>query len=74
MRRVIHPRLLRSSSPPSFPRLPGVALNLVHKKINISDPVVAFEHEQFSRKRILAVTLSRHASHDPHLRSSVLDR
>jgi hypothetical protein len=30
--------------------------------------------KQFSRKDILAVTLSGHATHDPSLRASVLDR
>ncbi|PIA59218.1 hypothetical protein AQUCO_00400239v1 [Aquilegia coerulea] len=36
----------------------GVNINLKHKKINISDPRVAWEHEQFSRLRVTAVTLS----------------
>ncbi|KAE8691728.1 hypothetical protein F3Y22_tig00110882pilonHSYRG00071 [Hibiscus syriacus] len=31
---------------------------LKHKKINISDPRVAWEHEQFSRLRVTAATLS----------------
>jgi len=52
----------------------GVSLTYVHKKINISHPVVAWEHEQFSRKRILALTLSKHAHHNEGHRSSILDR
>ncbi|KAG1369718.1 nicalin [Cocos nucifera] len=36
----------------------GVTIGIKHKKINISDPRVASEHEQFSRLRITAVTLS----------------
>ncbi|XP_010931103.1 uncharacterized protein [Elaeis guineensis] len=36
----------------------GVTIGIKHKKINISDPRVAWEHEQFSRLRITAVTLS----------------
>ena len=36
----------------------GVALEVVHRKINISDPTVYWQHEQFSRKRIVAATLS----------------
>eukprot|EP00850_Spirogloea_muscicola_P012162 SM000078S22021 [mRNA] locus=s78:45701:50972:+ [translate_table: standard] len=38
----------------------GLEVDLVHKKINISDPWVAWEHEQFSRQRIVAGTLSCH--------------
>ena len=53
--------------------LPALPLEIVRKKINVSD-AVAWEHEQFSRKDILAVTLSGHATHDPALRASVLDR
>lgn len=51
----------------------GTQLAVVHKKINISDPLVSWEHEQFSRRRVMAVTLSRHPTHAAHLRSSVLD-
>ncbi|XP_073114497.1 uncharacterized protein [Elaeis guineensis] len=36
----------------------GVTIGIKHKKINISNPRVAWEHEQFSRLRITAVTLS----------------
>ncbi|GMG98430.1 hypothetical protein Nepgr_000270 [Nepenthes gracilis] len=36
----------------------GFKVDLKHKKINISNPRVAWEHEQFSRLRITAVTLS----------------
>ncbi|PKA47532.1 hypothetical protein AXF42_Ash014728 [Apostasia shenzhenica] len=36
----------------------GVKLGIKHKKINISDPRVAWEHEQFSRVRVTAITLS----------------
>ncbi|OVA06056.1 Nicastrin [Macleaya cordata] len=36
----------------------GVKVGLKHKKINISNPRVAWEHEQFSRLRVTAVTLS----------------
>ena len=53
--------------------MPVLPLEIVRKKINVSD-AVAWEHEQFSRKDILAVTLSGHATHDPALRSSLLDR
>lgn len=36
----------------------GVTVGLKHKKINISNPRVAWEHEQFSRLRITAASLS----------------
>lgn len=36
----------------------GVHFDLVHKKINLADPVVYWQHEQFARKRITAGTLS----------------
>ncbi|KAL2328444.1 hypothetical protein Fmac_021871 [Flemingia macrophylla] len=36
----------------------GFTVNLKHKKINISNPRVAWEHEQFSRLRVTAATLS----------------
>ncbi|TYI80423.1 hypothetical protein E1A91_D05G086400v1 [Gossypium mustelinum] len=35
-----------------------IKVGLKHKKINISDPRVAWEHEQFSRLRVTAATLS----------------
>ncbi|KAL8512983.1 hypothetical protein ACS0TY_019228 [Phlomoides rotata] len=36
----------------------GLKVKLKHKKINISNPRVAWEHEQFSRLRVTAATLS----------------
>lgn len=36
----------------------GVTIGIKHKKINISNPRVAWEHEQFSRARVTAATLS----------------
>ncbi|PIN20721.1 putative aminopeptidases - M20/M25/M40 family [Handroanthus impetiginosus] len=36
----------------------GLKVGLKHKKINISNPRVAWEHEQFSRMRVTAATLS----------------
>eukprot|EP00163_Fabomonas_tropica_P023290 TRINITY_DN40585_c0_g1_i1.p1 TRINITY_DN40585_c0_g1~~TRINITY_DN40585_c0_g1_i1.p1 ORF type:complete len:538 (+),score=181.25 TRINITY_DN40585_c0_g1_i1:136-1749(+) len=35
---------------------------VVHKKINISNPLVSWEHEQFSRKRVVGGTLSHYAT------------
>lgn len=36
----------------------GLRVGLKHKKINISNPRVAWEHEQFSRMRVTAATIS----------------
>ncbi|CAI0544143.1 unnamed protein product, partial [Linum tenue] len=36
----------------------GLEVELKHKKINISNPRIAWEHEQFSRLRVTAATLS----------------
>ncbi|KAJ6395482.1 hypothetical protein OIU77_020684 [Salix suchowensis] len=36
----------------------GIEVSLKHKKINISNPRVAWEHEQFSRLRVTAATLT----------------
>ncbi|CAH9072659.1 unnamed protein product [Cuscuta europaea] len=36
----------------------GLQIGLKHKKINISNPRVAWEHEQFSKLRVTAATLS----------------
>ncbi|KAG9459031.1 hypothetical protein H6P81_003539 [Aristolochia fimbriata] len=40
----------------------GFRINIKHKKINISNPRVAWEHEQFSRLRVTAATLSELSS------------
>lgn len=37
----------------------GEEVRIRHKKINISNPRVAWEHEQFSRHRVTAATLSK---------------
>ncbi|EKX35240.1 hypothetical protein GUITHDRAFT_146649 [Guillardia theta CCMP2712] len=50
----------------------NIPLEIVRKKVNLSD--FSWEHEQFSRKDILAVTVSRHSTHRADIRSSILDR
>lgn len=35
-----------------------IPFEVVHRKINISNPTVYWQHEQFSRKRVVAATLS----------------
>ncbi|KAH7287715.1 hypothetical protein KP509_32G070400 [Ceratopteris richardii] len=44
----------------------GLEVTLKHKKINISNSRVSWEHEQFSRHRVTAVTLSK-IEHAPDL-------
>jgi hypothetical protein len=61
----------------STARAMNVPFELVHRKINVSNPLTGWPHEQFSRKHIVAGTLS--SSADPAgtplwTRSSLLDR
>ncbi|XP_075484657.1 uncharacterized protein LOC142524515 [Primulina tabacum] len=48
----------------------GLKVGLKHKKINISNPRVAWEHEQFSRLRVTAATVSALAVAPDFLESS----
>ncbi|XP_039122110.1 LOW QUALITY PROTEIN: nicalin-like [Dioscorea cayenensis subsp. rotundata] len=48
----------------------GIAIGIKHKKINISNPRVAWEHEQFSRLRVTAMTLSELSSPPEFLEST----
>merc|ERR1719510_2814540 len=48
----------------SNPKLSKVDVRLVHKKINLADEKLAWEHERFSIRRVPAFTLSNADSHD----------
>jgi hypothetical protein len=48
----------------------GVSVRIKHKKINVSNPRVAWEHEQFSRFRVTALTLSEMSSAPEFLEST----
>uniref|UniRef100_A0A3B3YAX5 Nicalin n=1 Tax=Poecilia mexicana TaxID=48701 RepID=A0A3B3YAX5_9TELE len=54
-------------------RFPWVKVELVHKKINLVESTVAWEHERYSLRRIQAFTLSHVEDPKSELRGSVLD-
>jgi hypothetical protein len=52
-----------------------IPFDLVHKKIDLSDPEVYWQHEQFSRKRVLAATASHKKQAAPSFEHGhILDR
>lgn len=54
-------------------RFPWVRLGLVHKKINLVESTVAWEHERYSLRRIPSFTLSHLEDPKSELRGSILD-
>ncbi|XP_031703938.1 nicalin-1 [Anarrhichthys ocellatus] len=54
-------------------RFPWVKVGLVHKKINLVESTVAWEHERYSLRRIPSFTLSRLEDPKSELRGSILD-
>ncbi|XP_066262582.1 BOS complex subunit NCLN [Euwallacea similis] len=51
----------------------SVAIEGVHKKINLADDILAWEHERYSIRRLPAFTLSTVKSHKESWRSTILD-
>lgn len=47
--------------------------SVVHKKINLADDILAWEHERYSIRRLPAFTLSSLKSHKDSQRSTILD-
>ncbi|XP_034022979.1 nicalin-1 [Thalassophryne amazonica] len=57
----------------AFTRFPWVRMELVHKKINLVESRVAWEHERYSLRRITGFTLSHLEDPKSELRGSILD-
>ncbi|XP_076625418.1 BOS complex subunit ncln [Colletes latitarsis] len=53
--------------------LDGTTVEGVHKKINLADKSLAWEHERYSMRRLPATTLSTLKSHEDPIRTTILD-
>ncbi|XP_058870176.1 BOS complex subunit ncln isoform X4 [Acipenser ruthenus] len=65
--------LLKELETVSSSQYPEVKFSMVHKKINLADDTLAWEHERFGIRRLPAFTLSHLESHRSAARSSIMD-
>lgn len=54
-------------------KYPEMMVDGVHKKINLGDDILAWEHERYSIRRLPAFTLSSLKSHKDSKRGTILD-